>query len=781
MQNIMNIFVALVVAVFLTAPAAAAVGNTSGPWGISVSGFTSFAAATGAAVTSGKTVVVDKTVTVTATQTVTGRTISIPRGGRIDVSDGLTLTMPFPISGDGSYRIFGGSGTVLFSTPGVVTPQMWGAVGDGVTDDTAAILAAIAAARNGKGTLHFPYGAAGRYVFNPTVTVVLTGIQRVTADNVTLDATAATAVTLFSVTGSKTLLGSAKTIGNNSEAITLASVAGLSKGDTILILSNQDHPNKNLTYNRNYKLGTRTYVDYVDTANKKVFVYPNVDWAYTSSAYVYKVNPARIIIESGLTVMKAQETPGIGITISYADADIASEWDNFGNAGVLYRASTGRFTGKTNDNYYVGTGNSYGVSIADLSSVAVVGAHCRGARHAVAAGGGGFFDGADYGGTPGDATASFPPDYTVSGGTYASSRSSADILNDPSSGQGAIDAHGIARSATVTGATIYGGVSMGALNNTVTGNTIHYGTEPGYTAKDTYSTSYTSHLITGNTFIKDIPSANATSDSPIIAQQVLVMDSVFSCNKLVFADNLVNNMRNDTSTNNDSIASVNGTVQSLDISGNHFESNNLVANGMNFYVSVRADDTMLTISGNRLKNVGFYVQAIGLTSATTARLVFSNNYGVGSVKNVALTTTLTSGEYELVRAVISNNTLVGYEAAVVAYSGVKNVNLIGNVFSNCVTATYLGAANFYTWGSGSTKGVKRLLAYDNDFYSTNGLQKRGLSFIGIGTGDSVKVYWRGNRAGGNIGSPSGQNYAYFNTAGGITVIDEGHNDLTAIE
>ena len=70
--------------------------------------------------------------------------INMVKGGSFTVASGKTLTIDVPFSA-GLYQVFSGAGSVVFGA-GLVTevyPQWWGAVGDGVTDDTAAIAAAI--------------------------------------------------------------------------------------------------------------------------------------------------------------------------------------------------------------------------------------------------------------------------------------------------------------------------------------------------------------------------------------------------------------------------------------------------------------------------------------------------------------------------------------------------------------------------------------------------------------------------------------------------------------
>lgn len=69
-------------------------------------------------------------------------TLWVLRGGMISVNAGVTLTTRIPIAG--AYQIFDGAGSVKLKGPGhYLLPQWWGAEGDGVTDCTLAIQAAL--------------------------------------------------------------------------------------------------------------------------------------------------------------------------------------------------------------------------------------------------------------------------------------------------------------------------------------------------------------------------------------------------------------------------------------------------------------------------------------------------------------------------------------------------------------------------------------------------------------------------------------------------------------
>jgi len=105
-----------------------------------------------------KTLIVKKNVQVSASINLAAFGISIQfvDAGMFTVMAGQTLTLG-TILGTPMWQIFDGLGTVAFDSVEKVLPQWYGAVGDGVTDDTDAIQAAIAALVSG-GCLYFPNG-----------------------------------------------------------------------------------------------------------------------------------------------------------------------------------------------------------------------------------------------------------------------------------------------------------------------------------------------------------------------------------------------------------------------------------------------------------------------------------------------------------------------------------------------------------------------------------------------------------------------------------------------
>lgn len=162
---------------------------------------------------SGRSTRSSKKVTIPAgTLVVTKNTVYGPKvklvlspGAAISVNTGVTLTiqgvMQAPVA-----KVFTGAGEVVFDTDyaQVVYPQWWGAKGDGTTEDTAALQAAVNSFTSKGGTIAFP---AGTYVIDSI------GMK----SNITLKGTGDTSI-LKQKSGSKYAVGTDPSIDKISQA-----------------------------------------------------------------------------------------------------------------------------------------------------------------------------------------------------------------------------------------------------------------------------------------------------------------------------------------------------------------------------------------------------------------------------------------------------------------------------------------------------------------------------------------------------------------------------------
>lgn len=102
-------------------------------------------------------------------------TLFLTKGAKLSPDSGKTITINGPIEA-GIWQIFTGSG-IIAGSPKVdaLYPQWWGAVGDGTTDDTTEIQAAIDTAIQTTNYLHFPTGT-----YRITGTLYIWGTIRIT-------------------------------------------------------------------------------------------------------------------------------------------------------------------------------------------------------------------------------------------------------------------------------------------------------------------------------------------------------------------------------------------------------------------------------------------------------------------------------------------------------------------------------------------------------------------------------------------------------------------------
>lgn len=269
---------------------------------------------------------------------------------------------------------------------------------------------------------------------------------------------------LFRAKGSITQLDTGISVTKGDDQLSLSTGHGLKRGDVLLIVSDEDLPNKARSY---YYKGTRLQVDDYDSGTGTTDVYPNVDFDYdgaANSVYVYKVEETLFKIGGQVTFEGVQDGQQRCLELYYTRFDISGSFRHFGERAIAAVTSAGRFSGYIRDTHYSGTSTSYGFSYADLSDVHVVGAEVWGGRHGITGIGGGFHDLSLVGGAS-SSEAGYPSRVTVNGGTYGCYGPDA---------VGGIDSHGLIKEMVVSGATVYDGITLNADKVVVDGCNIYF-------------------------------------------------------------------------------------------------------------------------------------------------------------------------------------------------------------------------------------------------------------------------------------------------------------------
>jgi len=97
------------------------------------------------------------------------QTLRFANGALLKPDGGVTVTVNGPVDTPPNQQAFAGAGTVLLPKAGTLSPVWFGAVGDGATDDTAAISATVAALGGSSGVVNIVRGNTHRVASNLAV------------------------------------------------------------------------------------------------------------------------------------------------------------------------------------------------------------------------------------------------------------------------------------------------------------------------------------------------------------------------------------------------------------------------------------------------------------------------------------------------------------------------------------------------------------------------------------------------------------------------------------
>jgi hypothetical protein len=351
------------------------------------------------------------------------------------------------------------------------------------TETLTEFLNAVTEAKAKKSKLWLPNGVIK---LSPTTTIDLTDIASLDGNNVILDVSGATASPIFRAKGTKELLRSAFTLTEGDNTINTIPTT-LNDGDILVVTSVEPIPNNARS---SYFKGERLTVDAYDNTTKIATISPQLLYSY-QNAYLWRINESKIQFGRGLTFLgnSGDSSSQKCLELMFANVEIKSNFKNFNERHIDLITSSGVINVNIKQSYYTNSGTSYGIAVNDLSYVDIT-SEIYGCRHCIA-GGGGRWDSNESGGT-GTQDCSYPSIYNITGGKY--------VTNDKFD-VGAIDAHGVVESITVTGAVIFGGVSVNARKIKINNNQIYHKNEPGlYISGDGVSTDWTDADINDNKF-----------------------------------------------------------------------------------------------------------------------------------------------------------------------------------------------------------------------------------------------------------------------------------------
>lgn len=347
----------------------------------------------------------------------------------------------------------------------IINIDDFGAVGDGVTEDSIAIYSAIAAARSAGAEL---WGSANKtYKFSPKQETELSGIPYIR--NLRLDLTSVigdrnrvipnSIESVFKITGTKTLLTTGVTTLAGNKTATIATGLNIQPGDVLFLTSLNQHYN---TTNNESFLGQRITVDSYNSSTGVLVPYNTFNFDITSG-YLWKNDYMPFIgIDATCEFFTSDNNELVLLYSTYANIDVKGTYKNFGYSTIALSSSEGYIYGaKIFNPSKIGNGLSYGISVWDLS-IAFINAHIEGGRHAVTGGGGRQWNQNEMGGS--NANAVFPGEFYIDGGYYAGTN-----------GQniGTIDTHSTMYMGSIKNATINGGISLSGIKNIISNSEVY--------------------------------------------------------------------------------------------------------------------------------------------------------------------------------------------------------------------------------------------------------------------------------------------------------------------
>lgn len=366
-------------------------------------------------------------------------------------------------------------------------------------------------------------GKNNTHTVSPTSPIDLSGIPAIVGDNVTIDVSGAhdySSGAVFKDVGSRTELAQDIINDAGDVEITVGTGHSITPGDPIIIASDEAHPSgANANNNRDYYKGERVYVEqYFDADGTggadTIRVSPHLHFTYNgANNRVYLLNENELTIGKGITIKGAVGGKQRGLLLDTVNADINCEFQNVTERCIAAVRSSVRFGGVIHS---ASDGTSpttrYGVHCAGFTDLRLDSAEVWAGRHAVLQASGGFstLDLAD--GSSTGTSAGYSSRLTVSGGTYGN------LSQQDSHKLSAVDTHGTTLQCSISGANIYGGVSVAADQYTISGSYIEaHNFRGAYVTADVAAADYDwcSLSFTDNV-VRIVGNSNNLPDAPFV-------------------------------------------------------------------------------------------------------------------------------------------------------------------------------------------------------------------------------------------------------------------------
>lgn len=304
-------------------------------------------------------------------------TLSVVPGGVISVANAKTITINGAFE-CGQFQCFTGKGLVKFGTssPVELIPEWWGAIGDGITNDTNAIQAAFQATPSA-GTVNF---GSKQFKINSNVTCTKSISIK---GNATIKGTGYISFEGVLEDTGQTLSKAAQ---SGTQNINVTSTKGIAAGDLIIL---QNRVNYSFAPFRPYYQDGE-FVEVLHVTPSTITFKTKLQTSYTGimTDKLYKVRPITVKIAPGI---KFLSTGDFALRLSYCKDVTIDTIECIGGTSAAFSLNKsihcqiigGQFINK----HTPPTGENYGMVIMNSQNITVSKATAHGTRHGTSTGG----------------------------------------------------------------------------------------------------------------------------------------------------------------------------------------------------------------------------------------------------------------------------------------------------------------------------------------------------------------------------------------------------------